>query len=177
MLYDTRQTPDTSLPGNAKLGWNQDNNHLNLSLPIRGCDAAGFMPEDLLCVRRQSDNSIKIWRAIQQRAPGRSSLKADPRASGEGFYYVSTTAVDFKFASFARCGVSVWVPKWGEMLLSAPAKENMTAPKAKCERKVSFTFAEAVAFAAASTEDELRQTREADLEVWEAFLRGLARAA
>lgn len=175
MLYDTRQTPDTSLPGNAKLGWSAENNHCNLSLPVRGCDAAGFAPGDLLCVRQVSEG-IKIWRAIQQRAPGRSTLKADPRASGEGFYYVSTTILEFKVPSFARCGVSVWVPKWGEMFLSPPQKENMTAPKAKAERKLSFTFDEAVEFFGSSCSDELRATRVSDPEVWEAAVRGLQRA-
>ena len=176
MLYDTRQTPDTSLPGNAKLGWSQENNHCNLSLPIRGCDAAGFMPGDLLCIRNDGEG-IKIWRAIQKRAPGKSTLKADPRAAGEGFYYVATTTLEFKFPSFARCGVSVWVPKYGEMYLSAPAKENMTAPKAKCERKFSFTFDEAVAFMGGASTDELRAIRQDDAEMWEAVVRGLVRAA
>lgn len=70
----------------------------------------------------------------------------------------------------------MWVPKWGEMFLSLPQKENMTAPKAKAERKLSFTFDEAVEFFGSNCSDDLRATRVSDPEVWEAAVRGLQRA-
>ncbi len=99
MLYDTRQTPDTSLPGNAKIGWNAETGTTNLGLPIRGCDAAGFLPDDLLCARHVPEG-IRITRSVrQERGYGKSALKSDARMSGTDFYYLATTVLDFKAAN------------------------------------------------------------------------------
>lgn len=113
---------------------------------------------------------------MQKRAPGKSTLQSDKRQGGEGFHHLSTTTLHFRVTSFARCGVSVWVPTFNEMWLGAPAKENMTPPKSRSERKISFTFDEAVAFVGSSTTEDLRTVRDEDAEVWEAVVRGLARS-
>lgn len=176
MLYDTTTTPDDECPSNVRIGY--DGKTVSILIPKIVAEIAGLKAGDYLCVRKSGDE-IDIFKSVkQQQGLGRSKLIDSPRANGNDYLSLTTTAVEFRVESFSRCGVITRVPGPFRLRCASPSKENMSLPKtSRKERSVKFDFKDVCAFLGAlgpkELEEQMRELFRTEPEMFRAIVKGL----